>query len=104
MERLCFSMNLVPGSEAEYERRHAEIWPEMREAVSEAGYTNYTLFRRGAMVIGYAECVPDVATVAANIGVTDVAARWNKSFEGVIESMTDADGNLLRADEVWHLP
>ncbi|MFI0424081.1 L-rhamnose mutarotase [Spongiactinospora sp. 9N601] len=55
MERLCFLIELVPGSEAEYDRRHDEIWPEMRRAVSAAGYTNYTLFRRGSTVVGYAD-------------------------------------------------
>ena len=51
MERLCFSMTLKPGQEAEYERRHDEIWPEMSEAVARAGFTNYSLFRRGTTVI-----------------------------------------------------
>ena len=53
MERLCFLMHLIPGQENEYERRHAEIWPEMRDAVSAAGFTNYGLYRRGSTVIGY---------------------------------------------------
>jgi L-rhamnose mutarotase len=103
VERLCFFMELVPGAEAEYERRHDEIWPELRDAVEAAGYTNYTLFRRGSTVVGYAECVPDVATVSQKIAAAEVTERWNKSFEGVIASMTDAQGNFLRADEVWHL-
>ena len=103
MERLCFFINLVPGMETEYERRHDEIWPEMRDAVSAAGYTNYTLFRRGTIVIGYAECQPDAASVGAAMGGTEIAAKWNESFNGIIDSMTDAHGDLLRADEVWHL-
>jgi L-rhamnose mutarotase len=103
VERLCFFINLVPGTEAEYERRHDEIWPEMRDAVSAAGYTNYTLFRRGTTVIGYAECQPDVASVGAAMGGAEIAAKWNESFIGIIDSMTDANGDILRADEVWHL-
>ena len=47
MLRLCFLMHLVPGQELDYERRHDEIWPEMSQAVSAAGFTNYSLFRRG---------------------------------------------------------
>jgi L-rhamnose mutarotase len=103
MERLCFLMHLKPGQEAEYERRHDEIWPAMRDAVSAAGYTNYSLFRRGSTVIGYAECVPDVATVVATISATEVNARWGESFADIIESMTDENGELIRYDEVWHL-
>jgi len=103
MERLCFLMHLVPGKEDEYERRHAEIWPDMRDAVSAAGFTNYGLFRRGSTVIGYAECVPDVATVLATIGAAEVNTRWAESFSHIIESMTDENGGLNRFTEVWHL-
>lgn len=103
MERLCFFIELHEGAEEDYERRHDEIWPEMRDAVSAAGYTNYTLFRRGLTVIGYAECVPDVATVLANMAKAEVTPLWDKSLEAVIRRLTDDDGNLVRAAEVWHL-
>jgi L-rhamnose mutarotase len=103
MERLCFFIELHEGAEQEYEKRHAEIWPEMRDAVSAPGYTNYSLFRRGRTVVGYAECVPDVATVMAKMSDAPVTARWNRSLEGVIRELTDDEGQLFRAAEVWHI-
>lgn len=103
MERLCFFIELHEGAEQEYERRHDEIWPEMAEAVSAAGYRNYTLFRRGSTVVGYAECVPDVAAVMQKMATAPVTPRWNESLEGVIKTLTDEAGNLVRAVEVWHL-
>ena len=103
MERLCFFIELHESAELEYERRHDEIWPEMQEAVSAAGYTNYTLFRRDLTVVGYAECVPDVATVMRNMAEAAVTPRWNGSLEGVIRQLTDSEGNLVRAAQVWHL-
>lgn len=103
MERLCFTFELHDGKEEEYERRHREIWPEMVEAVRAAGFTNYTLFRRGRTVVGYAECVPDVATVLARIGASEVNARWAASFEPIIRRLTDERGDLFRFAEVWHL-
>ncbi len=60
MERLCYTFDLAPGVEREYERRHAEVWPEMLAALKEAGFSNYSLFRRGREVIAYAECEPTV--------------------------------------------
>lgn len=103
MERLCFTFTIRPGTEDEYQRRHDEIWPELVEAITEAGFTNYTLFRRGLQVTAYAECVPDVATVFGRLGGYEVNRRWSEWFEDVIDSLTDADGNVHRADEVWHL-
>ena len=29
MKRFAFKMQLKPGCEKEYQRRHAEIWPEL---------------------------------------------------------------------------
>jgi L-rhamnose mutarotase len=103
MERVCFTFDLYPGAEEEYKRRHDEIWPELVEAIEQAGIRNYTLFRRGTQVIAYAECHPDVATAFGKVGATDVNRRWAEWFGDLIVSLTDEGGNLFLADEVWHL-
>ena len=103
MERLCFTFEIRPGTEAEYKKRHDEIWPELVDAINDAGLANYTLFRRGTTITGYVECSPDVATAFAKLAPTDVNARWAKWFEEIIVSLVDEDGNLHRAEEVWHL-
>jgi L-rhamnose mutarotase len=103
MQRYCFTFNLRPGAEAEYKRRHDEIWPELVEAIRDAGIHNYTLFRRGLQVIAYCECEPDAATAFARVGATDVNRRWAESFEDVIERLVDDQGRLMDAVEVWHL-
>lgn len=103
MQRFCFTFQLHPGQEAEYKRRHDEIWPELVDALKDAGISNYTLFRRGRQVIGYCECEPDAQTAFATVGATDVNRRWSAWFEDVIESLTDESGRLLEAEEVWHL-
>ena len=37
-------MQLKPGFEAEYERRHAALWPELAQALREAGISDYSIF------------------------------------------------------------
>ena len=37
-------MTLNPGCEAEYQRRHDEIWPELTDAIHEAGVIDYRIF------------------------------------------------------------
>jgi L-rhamnose mutarotase len=103
MQRYCFTFELHPGAEAEYKRRHDEIWPELVEAIRDAGIHNYTLFRRGSQVIAYCECEPDAATAFARIGATDVNRRWAESFDAVIDELVDSQGGLKEAVEVWHL-
>ena len=103
MERLCFTFQIKPGTEDEYKRRHDEIWPELVRAIQESGFTNYSLFRRGLQVIAYAGCVPDVTTAFGKLGSYEVNTRWSAWFEEIIEQLTDENGELFRADEVWHL-
>ena len=103
MERLCFTFEIRPGTEAEYKKRHDEIWPELVDAIKEAGFENYSLFRRGTQVVAYVECEPDAASAFAALGPNEANARWSKWFEDVIVSLTDEDGELYRLEEVWHL-
>jgi L-rhamnose mutarotase len=103
MERLCFTFEVYPGQEAEYKKRHDEIWPELVADIQAAGFTNYSLFRRGTQVVGYVECVPDVATAFAALGSSDANARWATWFEDVIVELVDEQGELFTLAEVWHL-
>jgi L-rhamnose mutarotase len=43
-ETIAFVLYLKPGKEAEYQRRHDEIWPELREALHAAGILDYKIF------------------------------------------------------------
>jgi L-rhamnose mutarotase len=44
MEQVAFLMQLKPGFEAEYRKRHDEIWPELSAALTEAGIVDYSIF------------------------------------------------------------
>jgi L-rhamnose mutarotase len=103
VERLCFTFEIKPGTEDEYKKRHDEIWPELVEAIKDAGFANYSLFRRGTQIVAYAEVEPDAETAFAKLAPLEVNARWAKWFEDVIVSLTDEYGELYRLEEVWHL-
>lgn len=103
MERLLFVMKLHEDKVEEYERRHADVWPELLGDIWTAGWRNYSLFRRGLEVYGYAECHPDVATALSGMASSQANARWAEWFTDVIEVLTDESGSLRRAPEVWHM-
>lgn len=42
-EKYAFRMMLNPGAEAEYRRRHDEIWPELAALLKEAGVEDYSI-------------------------------------------------------------
>ena len=43
MEKYAFKMRLHPGQEAEYRRRHDEIWPELEALLRDAGVSDYSI-------------------------------------------------------------
>ena len=44
MARLGFKVKLFPGMEAEYKKRHDEIWPELQELLKQSGISEYSIF------------------------------------------------------------
>jgi len=45
---------------------------------------------------------PDFQTVIDRVGSTEVAERWASALEGVVTTITDADGRNYRATEIYH--
>jgi L-rhamnose mutarotase len=43
MEKYAFKMKLNPGMEAEYRKRHDEIWPELVALLKDAGISDYSI-------------------------------------------------------------
>jgi L-rhamnose mutarotase len=97
MERMCFVMELNPGQEEKYDQVHRDMFPEMHDALVDAGYTNYTIFRLRTTVVGYAECIPDVSTVLGRMASHPVSARWAEALAGVPKH------KLELAEQVWRL-
>ena len=103
MERICYTFDLVAGMEEEYERRHAEVWPELVEALHEAGFSNYSLFRRGTEVIAYAECQPTVEAALARLARFEVNDRWSAYIRSIMTRSVDEEGRFFTVREIWHL-
>ncbi len=101
-ERGCFSLVIDPRAATYYDNLHANPWPEMLEAIAEAGYRDYTGFRRGAHVVYCGRYYPDFDTVIGRINATDVAARWGQALAEVITTFTGPDGRNITASEVYH--
>ncbi|MCX2680299.1 L-rhamnose mutarotase [Galbibacter sp. EGI 63066] len=44
MKRNAFTMKLKPGFKDEYKKRHDEIWPELKQLLSDKGISDYSIF------------------------------------------------------------
>jgi L-rhamnose mutarotase len=88
MERIGFSMRLLPGSEAEYRRRHAAVWPDLLADLRSAGARNYSIFLRGDDLFAYLE-VDDFAAFTTAMADSEANARWQEEMAALIDP---ADG------------
>jgi len=105
MERVCFLLRVRPDRLEEYKARHREVWPEMLEALSATGWTNYSLFLApDGLLVGYLE-TEDFAAAQAAMEQTDVNARWQADMAAFFELPGDErpDTGFARLEEVFHL-
>lgn len=103
--RYCFSLQVKPDRLAEYTDRHARVWPEMRSALRDAGWGNYSLFLRDdGLLIGYVE-TEDLVAAQRTMAGTEVNGRWQAEmaefFVGIDGRPPDTSMTLLT--EVFHL-
>ncbi len=105
MERVCFLGRVRPSRLAEYRERHATVWPEMLDALRQAGWSNYSLFLTGdGLLIGYLE-TDDYAAALDRMAQAPVNGRWQAEMAAFF---TDLDGlppdqGFRRVAEVFHL-
>jgi len=105
MERVCFLGRVRADRLAEYRERHAAVWPEMLDALRQAGWSNYSIFLAGdGLLIGYLE-TDDYAAALDRMARARVNGRWQAEMA---EFFTDLDGlppdqGFHRVAEVFHL-
>ena len=51
MSTECFLYELRPGCGARYDELHEYVWPEVRQSLTNGGIADYTIYRRGELVI-----------------------------------------------------
>ncbi|MEU1901097.1 L-rhamnose mutarotase [Nocardiopsis dassonvillei] len=104
MQRVCFILKVRQERLAEYRERHAEVWPEMREALSATGWHNYSLFcTEEGTVVGYLE-TEDFEAARAAMAETDVNARWQAEMAPFFEDLPGRpDEGMVPLTEVFHL-
>jgi L-rhamnose mutarotase len=103
MIRKAFVMSVYAGHEAEYERRHNPIWPELEDVLRAHGVANYSIFHdpQTHQLFGYAE-VQDESRWEA-IAQTDTCRRWWLSMRELMPSNADASPVSRDLTEMFHL-
>lgn len=100
-QRSAFVLRVRPEKVDAYLEAHREVWPELLDALRDAGIRNYTIFRNGNEMFGYFES-DDLEGAASSLAGTEVNARWQDAMAGLLEERVP-DAGPPRLEEVFRL-
>jgi L-rhamnose mutarotase len=104
MKRVGFQFKVRQDKLREYKEHHKHVWPEMLEALREAGWHNYTLFlREDGLIFGYFETERDLATAQAKMVAKDVNTRWQEFMASFMDAKARPDETFVELEEYFHL-
>ena len=98
-----FKMHLYEGMEAEYEKRHNELWPEMQDMIHEYGGKNYSIFldRETNTLFGTLEIESEQRWAAS--ADTEVCRRWWHYMADIMDTNPDESPVSVDLIPVFHL-
>lgn len=103
MQRHAFKMFLNPGQEAEYIRRHDEIWPELVTLLRETGISNYSIHldRETGMLFGYLERRDDHGM--DSLPEHPVMRRWWAYMGDIMRTNPDGSPVAIALEETFFM-
>lgn len=104
MKREAFVMQLKPGFEAEYRRRHDALWPEMAKALKEAGVFDYSIFLDPASLRLFAVQKLTDDNESAKLPSLAIVRKWWDYMADIMETNPDHSPVCLPLDEVFYFP
>ncbi len=104
MDRVAFKMKLLPGCEAEYKKRHDEIWPELSSLLKQSGIGDYSIFleEESGYLFGFLK-VKD-RQVLENLPAQAIMQKWWAFMSDIMEVNPDRSPVSLPLKEVFYLP
>ena len=104
MQRIAFVMKLHPGSEEEYRRRHAAIWPELSALLHDTGVREYSIFLQEGSLDLFAFLRIDDAAKIDSLPAHPVMRRWWDYMKDIMDSNPDHSPVTRPLKEVFYLP
>ena len=103
MKRNAFKMKLKPGFEEEYKRRHDEIWPELREELSKAGVSDYSVYLDAETLILFAFQKLSADHTSDDLPHKAIVQKWWAYMADIMETNPDHSPVCIPLKEVFHM-
>ena len=96
-------MKLKAGFEAEYKKRHDEIWPELKQLLSVSGISDYSIFLDEETLILFA--VQQLADDFERAAIPNhpIVKKWWKFMADIMETNPDHSPVTASLKEVFHM-
>jgi L-rhamnose mutarotase len=103
MKRKAFVMYLHPGCEAEYKKRHDEIWPELKAELRQAGVSNYSIYldRKTNTLFAFQYLADD--TTDNELAGKAIVKKWWHMMKDLMDTNPDESPVSDSLVEVFHL-
>lgn len=103
MRREAFKMFLKPGFEAEYEKRHREIWPELSALLSDNGVFDYSIYWDKDTNILFACQKNKGGESSQDLGTNPIVQKWWDYMADIMETNPDNSPVSVPLTELFHL-
>ncbi|MDD4823607.1 MAG: L-rhamnose mutarotase [Bacteroidales bacterium] len=103
MKREAFKMYLKAGFEAEYERRHNALWPEVKELLSKKGVFDYSIYWDKETNILFAFQKTEGSESSQDLGKLAIIQKWWDYMADIMEVNPDNSPISVPLKEVFHL-
>ena len=103
MKRNAFIMHLHPGCEAEYKKRHDEIWPELKAELRKAGVSDYTIYldRKTNVLFAFQRLADDAAD--GELPGKEIVKKWWHMMKDLMDTNPDESPVCDDLTEVFHM-
>jgi len=99
----AFKMKLKPGFEAEYKKRHDEIWPDLSEEISKAGVSDYSIFLDEETLTLFAVQKLTDNNTADDLPNSPIVRKWWDYMSDIMEYNPDNTPVAIKLKEVFHM-
>ena len=97
-------MKLKEGFEAEYKKRHDELWPELKELLKSSGVNEYSIFLDEETNILFAVQKIEGEAGSQDLGSNPVVQKWWAYMADIMETNDDKSPVTIPMKEVFYLP
>lgn len=103
MQRVAFKMKLFKGYEAEYKKRHDEIWNDLKNLLKHAGVTDYSIFLDEETNFLFAYLIIEDAKKLDALSHEPVMKKWWSYMKDIMETNDDGSPVVGELKEVFYL-